>query len=143
MKINVKITELNHDDLVTLFSAALYGNPAFNVNYTEEERNAVMLPDDCYEDIIARMLLAGMAIHVEDIYADDDEKYREDATWNPERETMVYDIDYNDVIEGLALAAINGEMERVNRLATDDFAFDMIDADILLQYITFGEHIYG
>ena len=67
MKTKTTITELTHDDLVNLFSTALYGSSYLSADWDDD------LPtneDSCYEDTIADILLAGGHVYVKDHYAE-------------------------------------------------------------------------
>ena len=71
MKTKTTITELSHNDLVDLFSTALYGSTYLSANYTIEDRKSVDVSDgDCYEDILAKILLSGKSVEVTDDYAE-------------------------------------------------------------------------
>ena len=146
MKFEVKIQEMSHDELVDLFSTALYSNPAFECDYSREERDKVAKENDCYEDVIAKILLNGGSVDVIDRYSEEgNEPYGDNAFvyWDEDEENYIYPITLVDVVIGLELAWKSGEYERVTRFANEDFAFDMIDADVLLQYICYGDIIYG
>ena len=77
MKIKTTIESITHDDLVELFSTALYGSDIFGVDYDAEVYNHC--PDkkgnDCLEDKIARILLNGGSITISDLYADDENDF--------------------------------------------------------------------
>ena len=146
MKANIKISEVEYDDIVNLFSTALYGNSSFGCEYTREQRNKYKAnEEDCYEDIIAKILLGGGEVKVIDCFAEsEDDIYGNNPSvyWDDDYEHMVYPITLNDVINGLELAANNGQSERVMKVMNDDPSFDMIDADILMQFICYGDIIY-
>lgn len=163
MKTKTTITELGHDDLVDLFSTALYGSSYLSADYTIEDRKSVDVSnDDCYEDIIAKILLAGKSIEVTDHYAggcsygslpyrfqdeDDDDS------------SIIYRVTLDDIIQGLERAADGtfnaGDDEwtegtkRSAKVSFDSFMdedrcdFDLVRADILMQIILFDEIIYG
>lgn len=145
MKANIKITEVTHDDLVNLFSTALYSNPAFDCDYSKEDRDKVYENGDCYEDIIAKILLGGGSVNIVDGYSESEEDIygrNKNAYYDKETGFTVYPITLLDVVTGLELAAKNDEAERVMMMCNDDLSFDMCDADILMQYITYGKIIY-
>ena len=56
---------------------------------------------------------------------------------------MTYPITLKDIKRGLKKAYECGQSERVNYLVNDPGQMDMIDADVLLQIIVYGEVIYG
>lgn len=147
MKINVTIKEVDHENLVDLFSTGLYGNGKFYSDYDRDWFNEHCKKDDgdCYEDSMAKVLLAGGKIVISDRYAEgaDDFYGTLPHKWDSEHWCMDYDVTLQDVVNGLQKAADDGESERVYNLANDAGELDMWDADVLLQYIVFGEYIYG
>ena len=143
MKFNVKIKEMSHDELVDLFSTALYSNPAFGCDYSKEEHDKVAAKGDCYEDIIAKILLGGGSVDIIDRYSESgDEPYSEDAYWDDCEEHFVYPITLHDVFKGLERVS-ESEYDNKRFMAFINEESDMIDCDILLQYICYGEAIYG
>ena len=143
MKFEVKIQEMSHDELVDLFSTALYQNPAFECDYSKEDRDKVMTENDCYEDIIAKILLNGGSVDIIDKYSEEyDEPYSEDAYWDEDEESYVYPITLEDVYCGLENAA-KSQNDNKHFMALINEESDMIDCDTLLQYICYGDVIYG
>lgn len=151
MKIETKISEITHEDLVNLFSTAFYGNKHFGVFYdtSDYKGKPFASPDDCHEDKLAKIILNGGMIFVTDFYSEDsDEHYGEiEHTWNEEGECMSYTITLKDIENGLAKAASSSEpycRESFSHFAENDcIDFDLNDADTLMQIIVFGEVIYG
>ena len=163
MKTETTITELSHDDLVNLFSTALYGSSYLSADYTIEDRKSVYVSDDdCYEDIIAKILLSGKSIEVTDNYAEGCSygslPYRFKDK-DDDDSSVIYRVTLNDIIRGLDRAA-NGtfnagddewteQTKRNARVSFDSFMdedrydFDLVRADILMQIILFDEIIYG
>ena len=145
MKTSIKISEVEHDDLVNLFSTALYGNSSFGCECTHAAREKVWELGDCYEDILAKIILSGGEVKIIDLYSEsEDDIYGNNPSvyWDEDYEHMVYPITLKDIISGLELAANNGQSNRVMKLMNDDVSFDMIDADVLLQYICYENIIY-
>ena len=143
MKLEVKIKEISHNELVDLFSTALYSNPAFGCDYSKEEHDKVAVENDCYEDVIAKILLNGGTVEVIDRYSEEgDEPYSQNAYWDDCFENFVYPITLKDVFKGLERASEN-EYDNKHFMAFINQEADMIDADILLQYICYGKAIYG
>lgn len=147
MKINVTIKEVDHENLVDLLSTALYGNDKFYSDYDRDWfiEHCKREDGDCIEDAMAKVLLAGGKIEISDRYAEgaDDSYGTLSHKWDSENWCMDYDVTLQDVVNGLQKAADDGESERVYNLANDAGQLDMYDADVLLQYIVFGECIYG
>ena len=69
MKTQTIISELTHDDLVNLFSTALYGSSYLSSNY-EDDVKVDKNDDDCYEDVLAKILLSGGKVKITDYYAE-------------------------------------------------------------------------
>lgn len=151
MKIETKITEITHEDLVNLFSTALYGNERLGVYYdlSDYKGKPFENPDDCVEDKYAKILLNGGHIYIDDYYAEDESDFYGEIKheWNEEGGYMRYTITLEDIANGLAKAASSSEP--FERKCFSDFAendcmdFDLTDADGLMQIIVFGEVIYG
>lgn len=149
------ITELSHNDLVNLFSTALYGSTYLDADYEEAvEHNE----KDCFEDILANILLHDGSIKVTDYYAEGC-VYGSLPHEIDERENVTYFVTYNDIKRGLERAS-DGTFnagddkwaERAKRSAKVSFDsfmdedacdFDLVRADILMQIILFDEIIYG
>lgn len=163
MKTKITITELSHNDLVDLFSTALYGSSYLSADYTIEDRKSVdVSDDDCYEDIIAKILLSGKSIEVTDNYAEGCSygslPYRFQDK-DDDDSSVIYRVTLDNIIRGLEKAsdgtfnAGNDEWtERTKksaRVSFDSFMdkdrcdFDLVRADILMQIILFDEIIYG
>lgn len=171
MKTEVKITDINKEDLVNLLSSALYGSSYLSADYEESvEHNE----DDCYEDIMANILLHGGKIMVTDGYAEDGEVYgslscRVDEDKDEGRLTTTYFVTLKDILSGLERAA-NGTFNMgeyanhfgslslspewqdknkafawrsFNAFAFDDAEWDLTTADCLMQIILFNEIVYG
>lgn len=158
MKTKTTITELSHDDLVTLFSTALYGSTYLGADYEEAiEHNE----RDCFEDILANILLHGGCIKVNDYYSEGDVYGELPHELDEENECTTYFVTYDDIKRGLERAAngtftiatrlgedyVKGEKESArvsfNSFANEELDFDLIRADILMQIILFDEIIYG
>lgn len=150
MKTRTVIEEITHDDLVNLLSTATFGNEWLDMQF---DRSKVEREDgDCYEDIAAKILLAGGTIEMIDNYAEDsDDVYSNTGYW--ETDAAIYPITLEDIKRGLANAAdmnINndvGEKKYALRayynFAEDDEDLDFCYADALMQVIMFNEIIYG
>ena len=154
MKTQVIISEITHDDLVNLFSTALYGSSYLSSSYDEcaDEDD-----DDCYEDVLAKILLSGGKIQITDHYAEGCD-YGNLPYEMDEDDNITYDVTLEDIKRGLAQAAngtFNSQSEdfvederRFARKAFDSFLseacdFDLTYADCLMQIILFDEIIYG
>ena len=148
MKAKIIISEITHDDLVDLFSTALCGNYSWSADYDSKfyHEKCDAKEGDCYEDVLAKCLLNGGTIEIGDRNAEDaSDVYGNNKRvyWDDEQEIMIYPITLKDIKKGLEKAYENGQAERVNWLINEPIQMDMIDADVLLQYIVYGEVIYG
>ena len=149
MKTKVEIYDISHDDLVNLFSTALYGSSYFECNYHVDDNDETVeyKPTDCYEDKIARCLLAGKRVEMRDHFAEDDDEHYGTLThrWNKDYCCMCYDLTLDDIKRGVEKMLGDGEWH--NKYAqmwiNDDNAFDMCVADAIMQCVIFGEEIYG
>ena len=160
MKVETKIaiTDITQDDLVNLFSTALYGSYYLGADYP----NICKFDhDDCYEDRLAKTLLNGMPIEVRDGYAEGcvygnlPHELEKDEDVEEGYEAVRYKVTLEDVRNGLEKAGsgtfkinFDGEEEfalkAFNAFADEDACdFDLIYADCLMQIIVFGELIYG
>lgn len=152
MKTKTTITELTHNDLVELFSTALTGSSYLMADYDESTEYD---EDDCFEDILANILLHGGSIKVTDYHAEG-EVYGSLPHEIDEDENVTYFVTYDDIKRGLERAA-DGTFNAGNdkwtkrsaRVSFDSFMdedscqFDLGGADILMQIILFDEIIYG
>lgn len=156
MKAKVKVTsvELTHEDLVTLFSTALYGNSAIECHYNKSDYPNIKFEEsDCYEDVIAKILLGGGEVEIVDNEGFDTNEEDvsfygiEGINWN---DCYAEDDGYGNYIPTYKInlrCILNGiETERGYELAKElliDEEGDMWTAYNLLQIIVFGEEVYG
>lgn len=151
MKTRVVISDITHDDLVDLFSTALYGSSWLGCDYRVDDNCKVveMKPSDCIEDRIARCLLCGKKVELLDRYAEDEDDHYNSAIehyWDKDEECMCYKISLSDIEKGLSrILAGQGwgakyVMELVNK---DDGNFDQVAAESIMQRILWGQEIYG
>lgn len=148
MKIKIKITEVSYDNLVDLFSTALYGNNRWCVDYDVDtyNKNIEGKEDWCLEDKLAAMLIHGYPIQISDMYAEDKDEFYGKLIHRYDEVNccMDYDVYMSDIIKGLEEASKNStSIKYVLDLCDDPAQLDVFDADTLLQYIVFGEQIYG
>ena len=157
---NTKILKITHDDLVNLFSTALFGNNWVSCEYDKDYYNSLTMGQvqgDCYEDKIADVLLNGGNIYLFDEYAEGEcHNGKGEVIDGDEDGSVMYTINLDDVINGLE-ASFNGTFNHDNdnnmkswvrecaeALAEDDaINLDLPMADALLQVIMFNEVIYG
>ena len=159
LKNTVEIIDITHEDLVILFSTALYGSSYLSAEYDKDFYNSIpkdKKEGDCFEDHLADVLLNGGEIYIYDAYSEG-EVYSKNGELIKEEycdeEYAQYTLTLTDIIEGLQRAA-NGTYKTNNddkfiRQCFNEFAdeyhynLDMTDADALMQIIIFNELIYG
>lgn len=165
MKTQTTITDLTTEDLVNLFSTAFYGSSYLSADYDEDKYDDV---GDCYEEVMARILLDGGAIKVTDSYADGCHYGKLRWEFNEDYDA-IYHVRFIDILQGLERAAngtfntginencfgtltmskdyqdrnIEFAKRSFNAFAFDERDWDMVTADCLMQIILFDEIIYG
>ena len=148
MRTQTTVTELNHEDIVNLLCTACYGSNFFDVTYKKSDYYDTPLysDNDCLEDKWAKLLLNGKSIRVCDYYSEECVYGKLPHSWDKEAQCMRYTVTLQDIKDGLARALDSdtyiatyarhfAEEECVN--------FDQPEAEALLQFIVFGEEIYG
>ena len=147
-----RIVSISHAALVDLFRTALYGSDYLEADYDKDFYKSI--PDDKkigdgLEDKMADCLLNGGEIYITDRYANK-EVYSDLGKLmvkEGDEYVVIYTIHLKDVVAGLEACANHGEFEShcFHNLLTnnDDGNLDQMEADELLQYIVFGESIYG
>ena len=150
MKIKIQITDITHDDLVNLFSTALYGSSWLGCAYDRQAYISSDLYDqnDCLEDRLAKIMLNGGRIEIIDHYAEDEDDIQghvlKEIHWDDENDCMRYTISLDDIKKGLQLACKHDYAKTyVMNLYDQDGSFDQIEAEALMQFIIFGEEVYG
>ena len=159
MKTQTTITDLTTEDLVNLFSTAFYGSNYLSADYEESVEHDEA---DCYEDIMANILLNGGKIMVTDSYADGCHYGTLKWQYNEDYD-VTYDVRIEDIKRGLERAAngtfnagendeyqpdwrernIEFAKRSFNAFAFDEREWDAITADCLMQIILFDEIVYG
>lgn len=144
MRTKTIVTELDHSDLVELFSTAFYNSRIFGGNYNKEDLR-IKDKNDCFEDNLAYVLLDGKSIQVRDFYAEDEADYYGDLPheWDADDEFMSYTVTLKDIEKGIAKALDEQKNFAWEFVKYDYGRFDAEDAENLMQYILFGELIYG
>ena len=114
---NTKILKITHDDLVNLFSTALFGNNWVSCEYDKDYYNSLTMGQvqgDCYEDKIADVLLNGGNIYLFDEYAEGEcHNGKGEVIDGDEDGSVMYTINLDDVINGLE-ASFNGTFNHDN-----------------------------
>ena len=146
------LTGLTQEQLVNLLSTALTGNNALAIDYDYE--NEFAQKGDTLEDSAALLLLNGGTIVLTDLYAEDEEdtqgEYTEGTYWNEYWNAISYPITYQNILDRLnkILAQDNNNAKWCYRLLDaledeDNCDFDFFDGWNLVQFIMFGDVIYG
>lgn len=147
MKIKTTITEINHEDLVNLLSTSSYGSDWLGFKKRKSDYYGTELEDenDCAEDTWAKLLLAGKNIFAYDYYA-------EGCTYGNlpnkiigEDEVARYELTLKDITEGLerALSSDSYIKKYIFNWMNEEGCFDITEAEAIMQYIIFGEEVYG
>lgn len=147
MKTQTIVTEITLDDLVNLISTATYGSPWLGSSVPLKSANKVeRVEGEAREDRQARILLAGYPIFIDDYYAEDKDEFYGNLRHFWSGDHMVYEITLEDIKNGIARALNNGGYIRdyINHWADDEcMNFDLTEAEAVMQWIVFGEEIYG
>lgn len=151
MKVTIKVTELNHANLVDILSTALYGCDWLEADYDLEFFKNI--PDDkksghCWEDHLADVLLNGGTIELTDKEADGclyktkgvPCKLKKVAWWESDEpyEVGVYTLSLKAILK--ACSSWPGYKLLTETLSGEG---DYFTANNLLQIAMFGEIIYG
>lgn len=151
MKTIVKVKELSHEDLVNLLSTASYGSPFIRFSIPKGNYKGTELEDenDCLEDKWAKVLIAGKHLFFCDNYAEDEDDFYgqlphayKNTPWGG---FMRYEFTLQTILDAMSKALSEGDYmaEYVNHLANYPEKFDQIEAEAVMQYVIFGEEIYG
>ena len=149
MKTKTIISDINFEDLVDLFSTALYCSQKFDAYYNKSdyEKRTEKNDGDCYDDKLARILLNGGTVVVFDLYAEMDGDFYGDLPhkWNEKHEAMDYTVSLKDIEVGIQKAIDNGgwSAECARDLVNhEDGNLVLQEAEEVMQWILFGESIY-
>ena len=138
MKTKTIVLEIDHDDLVNLFSTGLDGSSYLDADY---ESNDDLADCECFEDKLAQSVLAGRSIIFRDMHAEGC-VYGNLPHAIEDDEDVVYKVTLEDIKRGLERAAETCPWAfRAFADYTSDW--DYYAGDALLQTIVFGELIYG
>lgn len=139
MKTKITVTELSHDDLVTLLSTALYGSSWFEATYNKNIYNSLKKTEgDCFEDKLADMLLNGEEITITDCEADGVYYSKKFVKFDDNTDAADYKITLKDVLK--TASTVRGYQLIKDVLSGDG---DYWTADSFLQLVVFGKEIYG
>ena len=140
MKYALKVTEITHDELVSIFSM-LCTSSDFAVNIKKADYAKVpqnKRNGNCFEDKCADILLNGGSVYVTDIQADEEVFSKLPHTIDAEDGSVTYKVSLEDFFNGFSNP---DAMDNVKDLADEND--DYWTAYNLIQYVVFGELIYG
>lgn len=139
MKTQIKVTELEHEELVDLLSTALYDSSWFGAGYDHKVYDE--LPEkhgDCFEDALADMLLAGHKIEITDYEAEGEKYSNKFVKFDGEYESAVYEVGLSDFLK---VASTKRGYQLLEQVLSGEG--DYWTADAFLQRVVFGEEVYG
>lgn len=140
MKFSLQVTEITHDELVSVFSMLCCEND-FSVGCKKKDYAQVPKDKrngDCYEDKCADVLLNGGKIYITDIQAEGQVYSELPHTIDEEDESVTYEVTLEDFLKGFSNT---DAMEYVQDLADEND--DYWTAYNLIQFVLFGGLIYG
>ena len=148
MKVEVTIKEITKDDLVNLFSIGLTGSSFLGCDYDKKAYQSLSdaSEDDCIEDKLAKLLLAGHSIELWDMEAEPADHYGNlESHYRKVYGCMAYKVTLEDIKKGLERIFREGGWgaSYVMDLVEDNGGFDLDEAESVLQRIIFGQEIYG
>ena len=149
MKIKTIVTDITHDDLVNLLSTATYGSEYLDCGIPKGHYKGTSLEneDDCREDKLAKVLLSGKSIYVSDYYSEECEYGNLPHKWIEDKQAMRYELTLEDLVKGIERSIERDDRDHfcdeVRHWQTEDDRFDICEAENLLQFIVFGEVVYG
>ena len=139
MKTEIKVSEIEHDELVDLLSTALYGSTWFDASYDKKVYESLpKKTGECLEDKLADMLLNGHKISIIDLEADGESYSKNFVRFEGRYQNAVYEVKLDDFLKVASTKKGFGLLEEV--LSGEG---DFYTADAFLQRVVFGEEIYG
>lgn len=156
MKTRTTITDVTHDDIVTLLSTAFDYSQYFTLDFDDAAYQKALQENDCVEDVCARMLLNGGSIKICDKCAEDENDFNGNLphSWDDEYGTMDYVVTLKDIVSGLR-KCVDGRFKANDddeipymrkcmvHYMCDQYDFDAGEAEDIIQVIVFGNIIYG
>lgn len=139
MKTEIKVSEIEHDELVDLLSTALYGSSWFDAEYDKEVyRTLTKTKGECFEDKLADMLLAGHKITIRDLEADGESYSKNFVRFEGKYQDAIYEVGLDDFLRVASTQKGHRLLEEV--LSGEG---DYYTADAFLQRVVFGGEVYG
>ena len=139
MKTEIKVTNIEHDELVDLLSTALYGSTWFDASYDKKLYESLpKKTGECLEDKLADMLLNGHKISIIDLDAAGESYSKNFVRFEGRYQNAVYEVKLDDFLKVASTHKGFGLLEEVLSGKGDFYT-----ADAFLQRVVFGEEIYG
>ena len=139
MKTEIKVTELEHGDLVDLLSTALYGSTWFDASYDKDIYEKLeKTHGECFEDKLADMLLNGHNIIITDLEAEGESYSEKFVKFEGKYQNAVYEVELNDFLK---VASTKKGFRLLEDVLSGEG--DYYTADSFLQRVVFGEEVYG
>ena len=139
MKTKITVTGFEHEELVNILSTALYGSSWFGASYDRDVYESLTEKNgDCFEDILADVLLAGHKITITDYEAEGESYSDKCVRINENDESAEYEIGIEDFLK---VASTEEGYRLVQEVLSGDG--DYYTADAFLQRVVFGEEVYG
>lgn len=139
MKTEIKVTELEHGELVDLLSTALYGSTWFDASYNKEVYESLTnTTGECFEDKLADMLINGHKITITDLEAEGESYSKKFVKFEGKYQNAVYEVELNDFLK---VASTKKGFRLLEDVLSGEG--DYYTADAFLQRVVFGEEVYG
>lgn len=139
MKTEIKVTSLEHEELVDLLSTALYGSSWFYASYNKNIYDTLKdTHGDCLEDKLADMLLYGHKITIVDTEAEGDSHSDKFVRFEGKYQNAVYEVELKDFLK---VASTKKGFKLLEEVLSGEG--DYYTADAFLQRVVFGEEVYG
>ena len=139
MKTEIKVTELEHEDLVDILSTALYGSTWFDASYDKNIYEKLeKTHGECFEDKLADMLLNGHKITITDMEAEGESHSKKFVRFEGKHQNAVYEVELNDFLK---VASTKKGFRLLEDVLSGEG--DYYTADAFLQRVVFGEEVYG
>ena len=139
MKTEIKVTELEHEELVDLLSTALYGSTWFDASYDKDIYEKLeQTHGECFEDKLADMLLNGHKITITDLEAEGESYSEKFVKFEGKYQNAVYEVELNDFLN---VASTKKGFRLLEDVLSGEG--DYYTADAFLQRVAFGEEVYG
>ena len=139
MKTEIKVTNIEHEELVDLLSTALYGSTWFDASYDKKVYESLTKKTgECFEDKLADMLLNGHKIAIIDLEADGESYSKNFVRFEGRYQNAVYEVKLDDFLK---VASTKKGFKLLEEVLSGEG--DFYTADAFLQRVVFGEEIYG